>query len=71
MLVRMADSTDLTDTIVDLASNPRIGEADGLKIEEHSIPDVVAGDRYILERRAASRRRGGIRITKIVSPGAD
>lgn len=71
MIVRMADSTDLTDTIVDLASNPRVIEADGLKTEDHPLRDVLEADAYLLNRRAATRRRGGIRITKLVPPGAD
>ena len=62
----MADPLDAK--ISDNASGPRRASGDGGSIEQHSLPDQIAADKY-LESKKASRAKGlGIKLAKI-SPG--
>ena len=62
----MAD--DLSDTIRDSASQPKRASGDSGSVEQHSLTDQIAADRY-LESKKASRSKGlGIKLAKI-SPG--
>ncbi|HUW30947.1 MAG TPA: hypothetical protein VM223_04990 [Planctomycetota bacterium] len=48
----------------------RRASGDSGSVEQHSIPDLIAADKHI-EGRKASRKAGlGIKILKLVSPGA-
>ena len=63
----MAD--DLSDYIEDNASGPRRASGDSGSVEQHSLPDQIAADKY-LSSRSASRTTGmGIKISKISPPG--
>ena len=62
----MADPLD--SKISDYASGPRRASGDSGSIEQHSLPDQIAADKY-LESKKASRAKGlGIKLAKI-SPG--
>jgi len=62
----MADSLD--SKISDSASSPRRASGDSGSVEQHSLPDQIAADKY-LESKKASRAQGlGIKLAKI-SPG--
>jgi len=62
----LADPLDAK--ISDNASGPRRASGDGGSIEQHSLPDQIAADKY-LESKKASRAKGlGIKLAKI-SPG--
>ncbi|HUU94582.1 MAG TPA: hypothetical protein VM487_02495 [Phycisphaerae bacterium] len=62
----MADPLD--SKISDNASGPRRASGDSGSIEQHSLPDQIAADKY-LESKKASRAKGlGIKLAKI-SPG--
>ena len=59
---------DLGDTIRDNASNPKRASGDSGSVEQHSLKDQIAADKY-LESKKASRSKGrGIKLVKI-SPG--
>jgi len=59
---------DRADTISESASTPRKASGDSGSIEQHSLPDQIAADKY-LESKKASRSKGlGIKLAKI-SPG--
>jgi len=62
----MAD--DLSNTIRDNASNPKRASGDSGSVEQHSLSDQIAADKY-MESKKASRSKGlGIKLIKI-SPG--
>jgi len=39
-------------------------------MQQHSIPDQIAADRYLASKKAARSKGIGIRLTKVVPPGA-
>ena len=62
----MADTLD--DRIGENASGPRKASGDSGSVEQHSLPDQIAADKY-LESKKASRTKGlGIKLAKL-SPG--
>ncbi len=59
---------DLDETIRDNASAPKRAASDGVNVEQQSLPDQIATDKY-LESKKASRTKGlGVQMAKI-SPG--
>ena len=59
---------DLDETIRDNASAPKRAASDGVSVEQQSLPDQIATDKY-LESKKASRTKGlGVKLAKI-SPG--
>jgi len=60
----MADNSE---TIKDNSQTPRRASGDSGSVEQHSIPDQIAADKYA-ESKAASRARHMLRMGKI-SPG--
>ena len=64
----MAD--DVEKAIEDSAKGPKRARGDSGEVEQHGLTDQIAADRY-LESKRASRARGlGVRMTKVVPPGA-
>ena len=64
----MAD--DLEDTIRDSARGPRSAKGDVGEIQQHSLADQIAADRYLASKKAAKNALG-VKRTKMVPPGAD
>jgi hypothetical protein len=59
---------DLSDKIKDNATAPKRASGDSGSVEQHSLQDQIAADKY-LESKKASRKKGlGIKVAKI-SPG--
>lgn len=50
---------------------PKKVEVDGQKVEQHSLPDVAAFDRYLSAKKAVKRRGSGLKITKLEASGAE
>ncbi len=65
----MAD--DLDQTIHTNADGPARASGDSGSMEQHKLSEQIAADRYLASKRAAKSRRLGLRITKIVPPGAE
>ena len=63
-------SDELTETIKDNASGPKSAKGDSASVEQHSLSDQIAVDRYLASKKAAGSKGLGIRISKIVPPGA-
>ncbi|MCD4823461.1 MAG: hypothetical protein K8S55_02555 [Phycisphaerae bacterium] len=62
----MAD--DLNNTIAENAAGPRKASGDSGSVEQHSLTDQIAADKF-LESKKASRSNGlGIKLVKL-SPG--
>ena len=65
----MAD--DLAQTISDNAQGPAKASGDAGSMEQHSLPDQIAADRYLESKKAARGKGLGIGLKKLVPPGAD
>jgi len=52
------------------ADAPRIAEVDGQKVQQHSLEEQIALDRYLASKAAASGGRRGFRISKMAAGGA-
>ena len=60
----------LVDIIQTNAEGPAEAHGDSGGMKQHSLQDQIAADRY-LESKRASRAKGlGVRLTKVVPPGA-
>lgn len=60
---------DLSDQITDAAQNPKKAQGDMGSAESHPLPDLIAADRYLAGRSAATGPRRGIRFTRLVPGG--
>ena len=65
----MADSLD--DVIKENAEGPSKASGDSGSMEQHSLPDQIAADRYLESKKAARRKGLGIQLKKLVPPGTD
>ena len=63
-------SDELEDSIRENAVQPAKASGDSGSVEQHSLSDQIAADRYLQKTQAARSRRPGLRITKIVPTGA-
>jgi hypothetical protein len=64
----MADQLD--DAIRQNAAGPAKASGDAGSIEQHSLPDQIAADRYLASKEAAATKRRGLSFNKLVPPGA-
>lgn len=71
----MPDETDLDNIDAALVSNvqgPAKASDDTGSMEQHSLPDQIAMDRYLSAKRATRNGAGfGIKIQKIIAPNSD
>lgn len=65
----MADELD--QTIKDNAAGPKRAKGDSAEMEQHSLPDQIAADRYLQSKKAAAGKGLGIAMKKLVPPGTD
>jgi hypothetical protein len=64
----MAD--DLKDTIERNAQGPKQAAVDGVNVQQHSLPDQIAADKYLAAKRAAATNPAkAFTRVKIVPPG--
>lgn len=64
-------SDDLEQSIRDNAQGPKRAKGDSGEMEQHSLPDQVEADRYLNSKKAAKAKGLGVRMTKLVPPGAE
>ena len=64
----MAD--DLKDAIKDNAAGPASAEVDGVKTQQHPLPDQIAADKYLAAKDARANPAKAFTRVKIVPPGA-
>jgi len=62
----MADELD--NTIRDNAAGPRKASGDAGAVEQHSVTDQIAADKYLESKKAARVKGLGVKVAKI-SPG--
>ncbi len=61
---------ELDNTIRDNAAGPRRASGDSVSVEQHSLADQVAADRYLASKTASRASGLGVRKSKLVPPGA-
>lgn len=65
----MAD--DLEDSILENAQAPAKVSGDAGSVEQHPLSEQIEADRYLQSKKAARSKKLGVRLTKIVPPGAN
>jgi hypothetical protein len=61
---------NLDKVIRDNAKGPKRAKGDSVEMEQHGLADQIAADRYLASKRAAKARGFGVRVSKLVPPGA-
>lgn len=61
---------ELDQEILDNASAPKRVQGDEGSVEQHSLPDQIAADRYLASKAAQAGKGPGIKFFKLVPPGA-
>jgi len=61
---------ELKDVIKSNAEGPASAEVDGQKVTQHSLKDQIEADKYLAAKEAAKSKKLGIRLVKIIPPGA-
>ena len=51
-------------------AGPKSATTDGMTVESQPIPDLIAADKYLASKCAASSPTRGLRFNKLVPPGA-
>lgn len=65
----MAENLD--ESIRENAAGPSKVAGDAGTVEQHPLTEQIAADRYLRSKEAARSKGLGVRITKIVPPGAN
>ena len=63
-------TANLEDAIRENAQGPAKAAGDSGSIEQHSLTDQIAADRYLASRGAVKAKGLGIRMSNLVPPGA-
>lgn len=59
----------IADAIEQNALGPKAASGDSGSVEQHSIQEQIAADRYVASKQAMTRAHRGLRFNKIVPPG--
>ncbi len=65
----MSDNPNLDDAIRENAAGPKRAQTDSVSVEQHDLKDQIEADRYLSSKEAAKKGLG-VRMTKVVPPGA-
>lgn len=66
----MTEHEKITETIVKNAVGPKSAEVDGQRVEQHSLKDQIAADKYLASKEAVKRRGSGLKFSKMTHSGA-
>jgi hypothetical protein len=64
-------SEGLDDAIRENAEGPLKASGDSGSMEQHTLPEQIAADRYLASKKASRRRGLGIGLKKLVPPGTE
>jgi hypothetical protein len=67
----VADPTDLTSDIAQQAVEPASSSGDGQSASGRSIGDLIKAQQFLDARVALRKRRRGITMTQLTTPGAN
>ena len=63
--------TDLTNTIAENAAGPARARGDSTEVQQHSLADQIAADRYLASKNAiGSGKKLGIKFFRLKAGGA-
>ena len=65
------DEEELESAIRQNAQGPAKASGDSGSVEQHSLRDQIEADRYLSSKKAAKTKNAGLRLKKLVPPGAD
>jgi len=65
----MSDTLD--NAIKNNAEGPKRAKGDSGEMEQHSLTDQIAADRYLASKQAAKKKTFGLMRAKMIPPGAD
>ncbi len=65
----MPDDPIIVDAIRENAAGPKRAQGDSGSVEQHSLTEQIEADRYLSSKEAAKKGLG-VRMTKVVPPGA-
>jgi len=60
----------LEENIRENAQGPKRARGDAGEVEQHPLPDQIAADRYLAAKNAAKAKGMGLRVGKMIPPGA-
>lgn len=63
-------TNNLATAIQENAVGPKRAAGDSGSVEQHSLADQIAADKYLASKKATRSKGLGIRMTKLVPPGA-
>jgi hypothetical protein len=69
-MVDETEPTTLEEVIADNAKNPKRVQGDAGSVEQHSLQDLIAVERFLQSKKAARNKGLGIRLTKISPDGS-
>ena len=66
----MTEHEKITENIVKNASGPKSAEVDGQRVEQHTLTEQIAADKYLASKDAVKRRGSGLKFSKMTHSGA-
>ncbi len=63
-------SDNLSQKIKENASSPKRARGDSGSMEQHSLSDQIAADRYLNSKKAAGGKGLGVKVSRMIPPGA-
>ena len=66
----MNEHEKMTETIVRNATGPKSAEVDGQRVEQHTLTEQIAADKYLASKDAVKRRGSGLKFSKMTHSGA-
>jgi hypothetical protein len=61
---------DMDNALKENAKGPKRAKGDSGEVEQHSLEDQIVADRYLNSKQAVKSKSLGIRVTKLLPPGA-
>ena len=66
----MTEHEKITETIVKNTAGPKSAEVDGQRVEQHTLTEQIAADKYLASKDAVKRRGSGLKFSKMSHSGA-
>ena len=66
----MTEHEKITETIAQNAVGPKSAEVDGQRVEQHTLTEQIAADKYLASKDAVKRRGSGLKFSKMTHSGA-
>jgi len=64
----MAD--EVYDALVENAQGPKRAQGDTGSVEQHSLAEQIQADKYIASKTASRGKKLGVRMVRVIPPGA-